>query len=171
MSYVWIICKIQHIRMAWSVLLCLAWWFGLFSLVCSYFTDRLEILFAILVRRSRAIGYDDSLASVWEKWTWYVELYGISKVEFKVIGYVMDDRRIWCRFMDNLQTEVLEIEFTEFSHGFKTISDLDFAEILLRYTDFDRDTKKSILRRVKKTATEASVSISLQQMSFFLGLN
>lgn len=73
--------------------------------------------------------------------------------------------------MDNLQTEVLEIEFTEFSHGFKTISDLDFAEILLRYTDFDRDTKKSILRRVKKTATEASVSISLQQMSFFLGLN
>lgn len=73
--------------------------------------------------------------------------------------------------MDNLQTEVLEIEFTEFSHGFKTISDLDFAEILLRYTDFDRDTKKSILRRVKKTATEASVSILVQQMSFFLGLN
>ncbi|CAF5136922.1 unnamed protein product, partial [Rotaria sp. Silwood1] len=26
------------------------------------------------------------------------------------------------RFMENLQTEVLELEFTEFSHGFKTIS-------------------------------------------------
>lgn len=72
--------------------------------------------------------------------------------------------------MDNLQTEVLEIEFTEFSHGFKTISDLDFAEILLRYTDFDRDTKKSILRRVKKTATEANVRsmcMSSKRFPFF----
>ena len=47
--------------------------------------------------------------------------------------------------MENFQTEVLEIEFTEFSHGFKTISELDFAEVLLRYTDFDRETKKNIL--------------------------
>lgn len=59
--------------------------------------------------------------------------------------------------MENLQTEVLEIEFSEFSHGFKTISDLDFAEILLRYTDFDHDTKKSILKRVKKTTTQPNV--------------
>jgi hypothetical protein len=60
-------------------------------------------------------------------------------------------------FMENFQTEVLEIEFNEFSHGFKTISDLDFAEILLRYTNFDRDTKKSILKRVKKTTHQADV--------------
>ena len=59
--------------------------------------------------------------------------------------------------MENLQTEVLEIEFTEFSHGFKTISDLDFAEILLRYTDFDRDTKKAVLRKVKKTTEQPNV--------------
>jgi hypothetical protein len=59
--------------------------------------------------------------------------------------------------MENLQTEVLEIEFTEFSHGFKTISDLDFAEILLRYTDFGYDAKKMILRKVKKTAGESNV--------------
>ena len=75
--------------------------------------------------------------------------------------------------MDNLQTEVLEIEFTEFSHGFKTISDLDFAEILLRYTDFDRETKKLILRRVKKTATEANVKsmrISSKRFSFLIKL-
>ena len=61
------------------------------------------------------------------------------------------------RFMDNLQTEVLEIEFMEFSHGFKTISDLDFTELLLRYTDFDRNTKKSIVRRVKKMTSETNV--------------
>jgi len=60
--------------------------------------------------------------------------------------------------MENLQIEVLEIEFTEFSHGFKTISDLDFAEVLLRYTDFDRETKKAILRRVKRTAGTSNVT-------------
>jgi len=59
--------------------------------------------------------------------------------------------------MENLQTEVLEIEFTEFSHGFKTISDLDFAEILLRYTDFDRNAKKAVLRKVKSTTDQPDV--------------
>ncbi len=59
--------------------------------------------------------------------------------------------------MENFQTEVLEIEFTEFSHGFKTISELDFTEILLRYTAFDRNTKKSILKKVKKTSVEPNV--------------
>jgi len=59
--------------------------------------------------------------------------------------------------MENFQTEILEIEFTEFSHGFKTISDLDFAEILLRYADFDRETKKSILKKVKKTIDQPDV--------------
>ncbi|XP_031415447.1 calcium uptake protein 3, mitochondrial isoform X3 [Clupea harengus] len=38
------------------------------------------------------------------------------------------------RFMDNLQTEVLEIEFLTYSKGMTTISEEDFARILLRYT-------------------------------------
>jgi len=59
--------------------------------------------------------------------------------------------------MEHFQMEVLEIEFTEFSHGFKTISDLDFTEILLRYTDFDRDAKKGILKKVKKTTDQPDV--------------
>lgn len=53
--------------------------------------------------------------------------------------------------------EILEIEFNEFSHGFKTISDLDFAEILLRYTKFDRETKKCILKKVRKSADQPNV--------------
>lgn len=36
------------------------------------------------------------------------------------------------RFMDNLQTEVLQMEYQEFSKGAKTITELDFARILLR---------------------------------------
>ncbi|XP_021925342.1 calcium uptake protein 3, mitochondrial isoform X4 [Zootermopsis nevadensis] len=38
------------------------------------------------------------------------------------------------RFMENLQTEVLELEFHEFSKGHDTITEVDFAKILLRYT-------------------------------------
>lgn len=42
-------------------------------------------------------------------------------------------------FMENLQIEVLELEFLEFSKGLNTISELDFAKILLRYTQLDLD--------------------------------
>ena len=38
------------------------------------------------------------------------------------------------KFMDNLQTEVLELEFNEFSKGKQQITEVDFAKILLRYT-------------------------------------
>ncbi|XP_026158782.1 calcium uptake protein 3, mitochondrial isoform X3 [Mastacembelus armatus] len=41
------------------------------------------------------------------------------------------------RFMDNLQTEVLEIEFLTYSKGMTTISEEDFAKILLRFTNVD----------------------------------
>lgn len=39
--------------------------------------------------------------------------------------------------MENLQSEVLEMEFQEFAKGAEVISELDFARILLRYTHFD----------------------------------
>lgn len=39
--------------------------------------------------------------------------------------------------MDNLQTEVLEIEFLSYSKGMPTISEEDFARILLRFTNVD----------------------------------
>lgn len=51
------------------------------------------------------------------------------------------------QFMENLQSEVLELEFHEFSKGHNTISEVDFARILLRYTYLDTDeyvVKKSI---------------------------
>lgn len=38
------------------------------------------------------------------------------------------------RFMEDLQTEVQELEFHEFSKGLDFISQVDFAKILLRYT-------------------------------------
>ncbi|XP_077286166.1 mitochondrial calcium uptake 3 isoform X1 [Arctopsyche grandis] len=51
-------------------------------------------------------------------------------------------------FMENLQTEVLELEFHEFSKGHDTISEVDFAKILLRYTYLDTDEYDMYLDRL-----------------------
>ena len=51
--------------------------------------------------------------------------------------------------MEDLQREVLEIEFNEFSKGMNRISSIEFAEILLRYTDFDQAKKRQHKQRLK----------------------
>ena len=51
--------------------------------------------------------------------------------------------------MEDLQREVLEIEFNEFSKGMNRISPIEFAEILLRYTDFDQEKKRKHKQRLK----------------------
>ncbi|KAJ6637024.1 Calcium uptake protein 3, mitochondrial [Pseudolycoriella hygida] len=50
--------------------------------------------------------------------------------------------------MDNLQTEVLELEFYEFSKGNLAITEVDFAKILLRYTYLDTDEYDMFLDRL-----------------------
>jgi len=57
-------------------------------------------------------------------------------------------------FMENLQTEVLELEFLEFSKGLNTISELDFAKILLRYTQLDLDAYDEYLDRLIESDAE-----------------
>ena len=52
--------------------------------------------------------------------------------------------------MENLQTEVIELEFLEFSKGFKTISEEDFARILLRYTMLSKPDIAAAIERVRK---------------------
>ncbi|XP_059152277.1 calcium uptake protein 3, mitochondrial-like isoform X5 [Physella acuta] len=54
------------------------------------------------------------------------------------------------RFMENLQSEVIELEFLEFSKGMSTISEVAFAKILLRYTNLDRGDVEDCLKRVKE---------------------
>ncbi|ESO03640.1 hypothetical protein HELRODRAFT_79826, partial [Helobdella robusta] len=53
------------------------------------------------------------------------------------------------RFMDNLQTEVLELEFAEFSSGLSTISEIEFAQILLRYTKLTKEEHDKYLNRLR----------------------
>lgn len=52
------------------------------------------------------------------------------------------------KFMVNLQTEILELEFSEFSKGLPTISEIDFAKILLRYTQLDAEQNAKYLDRL-----------------------
>ena len=49
--------------------------------------------------------------------------------------------------MNNLQTEVLQMEYDEFAKGAQTITEVDFARILLRYTFLSSEEYKSILAR------------------------
>ncbi|CRL01654.1 CLUMA_CG014877, isoform A [Clunio marinus] len=63
------------------------------------------------------------------------------------------------KFMKNLQTEVLELEFHEFSKGHEKISEVDFAKILLRYTYLDTDDYDNYLDRLlDREAKEKGVS-------------
>ncbi|XP_069833770.1 calcium uptake protein 3, mitochondrial isoform X5 [Dendropsophus ebraccatus] len=73
------------------------------------------------------------------------------------------------RFMDNLQTEVLEIEFLSYSKGMNTISEEDFAHILLRYTNVENTS--SYLENVRLRIPEEK-GISFDEFrSFFQFLN
>ncbi|KAM4809566.1 calcium uptake protein 3, mitochondrial isoform 3-T3 [Rhinophrynus dorsalis] len=73
------------------------------------------------------------------------------------------------RFMDNLQTEVLEIEFLSYSKGMNTISEEDFAHILLRYTNVENTS--SYLENVRVHIPEEK-GISFDEFrSFFQFLN
>ncbi|XP_069600521.1 calcium uptake protein 3, mitochondrial isoform X4 [Ranitomeya imitator] len=73
------------------------------------------------------------------------------------------------RFMDNLQTEVLEIEFLSYSKGMSTISEEDFARILLRYTNVENTS--SYLENVRFRIPEEK-GISFDEFrSFFQFLN
>ena len=60
----------------------------------------------------------------------------------------------FCKFMENLQTEVLHMEFGEFSKGAPTISELDFARILLRYTFLNSEDYDNILERLCERLSE-----------------
>jgi len=60
----------------------------------------------------------------------------------------------FCLFMENLQTEVLNMEFGEFSKGAPTISELDFARILLRYTFLNSEDYDTILERLYERLPE-----------------
>ncbi|XP_012697078.1 calcium uptake protein 3, mitochondrial [Clupea harengus] len=72
-------------------------------------------------------------------------------------------------FMDNLQTEVLEIEFLSHSKGLPTISVEDFAQVLLRYTTVDNVS--SYMENVQQNFPDDKGIVFEEFRSFFQFLN
>ncbi|XP_068448416.1 calcium uptake protein 3, mitochondrial isoform X3 [Clinocottus analis] len=73
------------------------------------------------------------------------------------------------RFMDNLQTEVLEIEFLTYSKGMTTISEEDFAKILLRFTNVENIS--AYLENVRRCIPDEKGITFDEFRSFFQFLN
>ncbi|XP_076877401.1 calcium uptake protein 3, mitochondrial isoform X2 [Brachyhypopomus gauderio] len=73
------------------------------------------------------------------------------------------------RFMDNLQTEMLEIEFLAYSKGVVTISAEDFARILLRFTTVDNIS--SYLDNVRQSIPDEKGITFEEFRTFFQFLN
>ncbi|XP_054599545.1 calcium uptake protein 3, mitochondrial isoform X7 [Nothobranchius furzeri] len=74
------------------------------------------------------------------------------------------------RFMDNLQTEVLEIEFLTYSKGMTTISEEDFAKILLRFTNVENIS--AYMDNVRQCIPDEKEGITFDEFrSFFQFLN
>lgn len=65
--------------------------------------------------------------------------------------------------MDNLQTEVLEIEFLTYSKGMTTISEEDFAKILLRFTNVENIS--AYLENVRQSIPDEKVQYTLAHSS------
>ncbi|CAH8585278.1 unnamed protein product [Schistosoma rodhaini] len=75
------------------------------------------------------------------------------------------------RFMCNVQTEALEVEFQEFSSGSSAITPVDFARIILRYTTVSASEYDAFINRLKK-AVPPNIAITFNEfLKFFMFLN
>jgi len=71
------------------------------------------------------------------------------------------------KFMDNLQTEVLQMEYNEFAKGCATITEMDFARILLRYTFLNTEEYETILNRLAdRLHIESADGLDLKGITF-----
>lgn len=59
--------------------------------------------------------------------------------------------------MNDLQSEVLQLEFNKYSRGLSTIQEDDFARILLRYTYLTKEEHNEYLERLRKRIFDAKV--------------
>ncbi|XP_014270533.1 calcium uptake protein 3, mitochondrial isoform X2 [Halyomorpha halys] len=71
------------------------------------------------------------------------------------------------KFMDDLQTEVLEIEFQEYAKGNDTISEVDFAKIMLRYTQLSAEDHGQYLERLMTRVKDSMPGITFGEFKVF----
>lgn len=61
-------------------------------------------------------------------------------------------------FVQNLKTEIIELEFTELSRGLPTVSEIDFAILLLKYSCISQNDYNCFLKRFLKLKPNGSIS-------------
>lgn len=66
-------------------------------------------------------------------------------------------------FVQNLKAEIMELEFSELSRGLPTISETDFATLLLKYTCISRDDREHYLQKFLKLKPNGSISFKEYQ--------
>ncbi|KAF1752042.1 hypothetical protein GCK72_018596 [Caenorhabditis remanei] len=71
------------------------------------------------------------------------------------------------QFYENLQEELMEIEFYEFARGKSTISPVDFARLILRYSIVNLDDYHKYLQRVQEKSADDEQGITLHQWATF----
>ena len=84
----------------------------------------------------------------------------MSSMKFSCFEFIIDihlTNKSVFSFMENLQTEVLELEFNEFAKGMPTITEEEFAYILLRYTILSKDDHCEYIDRLKQRIPHSKV--------------
>ncbi|XP_063729457.1 calcium uptake protein 3, mitochondrial-like isoform X3 [Symsagittifera roscoffensis] len=75
-------------------------------------------------------------------------------------------------FIRSLQTEILMVEFTEFSKGLRTISEDEFARILLRHTQVPAEQQEKMMENLLKEGNPTFKGITFEEFcEFFYFLN
>ncbi|VDN60569.1 unnamed protein product [Dracunculus medinensis] len=76
------------------------------------------------------------------------------------------------QFYDNLQRELMESEFYEFSRGKDEISSVDFARLILRYSTIRNDQYATYINRLYERTPHNDKGIKFEEFEkFFLFLN
>uniref|UniRef100_A0A915K318 EF-hand domain-containing protein n=1 Tax=Romanomermis culicivorax TaxID=13658 RepID=A0A915K318_ROMCU len=68
------------------------------------------------------------------------------------------------KFMDDIQTEILEIEFREFSSGKMEISESDFARMLLRHAPLTNERRMSYMTRIDRKKSDRLITFDQFRM-------
>ncbi|KAH8871527.1 Calcium uptake protein 2, mitochondrial [Schistosoma japonicum] len=75
------------------------------------------------------------------------------------------------RFMQDVQTEALEVEFQQFSSGTGLINPVDFARIILRYTTVSSSEYDAFINRIEKSIPSNITIPFAEFQKFFTFLN
>ncbi|KHN80279.1 Calcium uptake protein 3, mitochondrial, partial [Toxocara canis] len=70
-------------------------------------------------------------------------------------------------FYTNLQKEIMDVEFHEFSRGKSEISPIDFARLILRYSIVRHDDYAKYIKRVSERTMPGDQGITLEQFEKF----